>query len=531
MKTVTTRQMKNIDRRTIEQAQVPGLQLMERAGRGAAQVALDLLGDPDGKMVVHFCGRGNNGGDGFVVARLLAEAGARPVVYLVGRIDEVKGEARENLERLQKMDIEIAEVKALEDVADPEKADLVVDALLGTGLSGPVRGLMADLIGLINRAGPAVLSVDIPSGLEADSGRILGCAVRADHTVTMAFPKQGFYFSPGRELVGALSTVDIGIPDWAAEREKLQVETLDKSEMARLIPSRAADAYKGSFGRVLVVAGSVGMTGAAALTSMAALRSGAGMVMLGLPESLNDIAEIKLTEVMTAPLPETENRSLSTAALNRIEELLSWADVVALGPGLSMHSETIALVRQLLPRMKHPTVVDADGLNAIAEDSSLLSTVQAPLVITPHAGELARLSGIDIPGEAPDRIQAVRSLAERYGLICVFKGAPTLIAEPQGALYINTTGNPGMATAGVGDVLTGMIAGFLAQGCSPLDAARLGVFLHGLAGDVAVEERGEWSLVAGDLLDAIDEAMYRTTGQRARRKESGPTEPEEGTER
>jgi len=519
MKTVTARQMRNIDRRTIEEAGVPGLRLMERAGEGAARMAVDLLGDPEGKTVVHFCGKGNNGGDGFVIARLLSEAGVRPVVYLAGAIDRVEGDARENLDRLREMDVAIREVGALEDVADPGGADLIVDALLGTGLSGPVRGLMADLIGLINRAGPPVLAVDIPSGVDADSGRILGCAVRADGTATLAFPKRGFYFSPARELVGRLMVVDIGVPDRAAEEERLRTETLETAEMARLIPRRRADAHKGTFGKVLVIAGSVGMTGAAALTSMAALRSGAGMVMLGLPESLNQIAEIKLTEVMTAPLPETAGRSLSADALERIEELLSWADVTALGPGLSRHPETFDLVHRLLPRLEHPAVVDADGLNAIARDPAVLAKVKAPLVLTPHGGELARLSASEIPLETNDRIEAVRSLAGKYDLVGVFKGAPTLVADPQGALYINTTGNPGMSTAGTGDVLTGMIAGFLAQGLSPIDAARLGVFLHGLAGDVVVERMGEWSLAAGDLLDGIAEALCRTAGRRAWREE------------
>jgi len=518
MKIVTAQQMKNIDRRTIEQAGVPGRQLMERAGQGATRLAIDLLGNPEGKTVVHFCGKGNNGGDGFVIARLLVEAGARPVVYLAGAVDQVAGDARENLERLQKLGVEIVEISTLQDVDDPAGADLIVDALLGTGLSGPVRGLTANLIALINRAGPPVLSVDIPSGVDADSGRILGCAVRADGTATMAFAKRGFFFSPARELIGQLAVVDIGVPDRAAEQEHLLTETLEAADMARLIPRRPADAHKGMCGKILVIAGSVGMTGAAALTSMAALRSGAGMVMLGLPESLNQIAEIKLTEVMTAPLPETEAGSLSAAALERIGELLSWADVVALGPGLSGHPETVDLVQRLLPRLKHPTVVDADGLNAIAQDPAVLSRVKAPLVLTPHAGELARLGGRETPLETDDRIEAVRSLADRYGLVGVFKGAPTLIAEPEGALYINTTGNPGMATAGTGDVLTGMIAGLLAQGCSPTDAARLGVFLHGLAADVVVESIGEWSLVAGDLLGGIAEAIHRTAGGRSLRE-------------
>jgi NAD(P)H-hydrate epimerase len=268
---------------------------------------------------------------------------------------------------------------------------------------------------------------------------------------------------------------------------------------------------------VLVVAGSVGMTGAAALTSMAVMRSGAGMAILGLPESLNDIMETKLTEVMTSPLPETRSRTLSVKAMDGIHRLLRWADVLAIGPGLSTHQETVQLVRKLLPQLSCPTVVDADGLNAIAQDVRVLADLKAPVVLTPHAGELAKLSGIEIPRKAEERISAVTELARRCAVVCVLKGSPTLVADPQGKLFINTTGNPGMATAGAGDVLTGVIAGLMAQGLSPLDAARLGVYLHGLAGDVAREKRGEWGLVAGDLVEDIGEAIVRTCGQKAKR--------------
>jgi hydroxyethylthiazole kinase-like uncharacterized protein yjeF len=519
MKTVTALQMRNIDRRTIEEAHVPGLELMERAGQGAARVAMEILGDPQDKTVVHFCGKGNNGGDGFVIARLLAEAGATAKVYLLGKKEDVRGDALENLNRLVKIGVGVEELTVLEQAAVPEEAHLIIDALLGTGASGQVRGLMAHIIGLINDSGRPVLSVDIPSGLDADSGEILGCCVRADRTATMAFPKQGFFFSPGREQVGKLTVVDIGVPSRVVEQEALTVEALNSREMAGLIPARAADAHKGSCGRVLVLAGSAGMTGAAALCSMATLRSGAGMAILGIPESLNEIMETKLTEVMTSPLPETKARSLSPDAMKGILKLLSWADVLALGPGLSTDPETVQLVHQLLPRIACPTVVDADGLNALAQDIDLLKSAQAPLVLTPHAGELARLRGTEIPLGAADRIEAVKALSRDHGVVCVFKGAPTIIADAQGRVFINTTGNAGMGTAGTGDVLTGMIAGFLAQGLSPLDASRLGVFLHGLAGDVAAEARGEWSLVAGDLVDEIGEAIFRTCGQRAKRKD------------
>lgn len=520
MKAVTALQMRNIDRRTIQEAKIPGLDLMERAGQGTVRVALGMLGDPKGKKVVCFCGKGNNGGDGFVVARLLAQAGAAPQVYLLGKKAEVRGDALENLNRLLQMGAGVEELADVEEISGLGEAQLIVDALLGTGVSGPVKGLMAQVIHLINDSGLPVLAVDIPSGVNGDTGEILGCCIQADRTATMALPKRGFFFSPGRERVGELTVVDIGVPPWVVEKEKLTVETLESQEMAGLIPSRAADAHKGSCGQVLVVAGSVGMTGAAALTSMAVLHAGAGMAILGIPESLNEIMEVKLTEVMTRPLPETKARSLSLASLEPVQELLSWADILAIGPGLSTDPETIQVVRQLLPKLSCPTVIDADGLNAIAQDSQLLKSVKAPLVLTPHAGELARLSGIETPRKTQERIDAAVALAQPYGVVCVFKGSPTLIADQRGEVFINTTGNAGMATAGAGDVLTGMIAGFLAQGLTPLEAAKLGVYLHGLAGDVARDLRGEWGLVAGDLVEAISEAIFRTCGRRAKRRDS-----------
>ncbi|KPL18612.1 MAG: hypothetical protein AMJ92_07195 [candidate division Zixibacteria bacterium SM23_81] len=518
MKTVTALQMRHIDARTIQEANVPGLELMEAAGQGAARVAMEMLSDPKGKTVVYFCGKGNNGGDGFVMARLLTQEGVTCLVYLLGKKHEVKGDALENLNRLTAQGVQVRELADIDEISGLEGAHLIVDALLGTGVSGSVKGVMAQVIHLINNSELPVLAVDIPSGVNGDTGEILSCSVRADRTATMALPKRGFFFSPGRELVGELTVVDIGVPSWAVEQEKLTVETLEGHEMASLIPSRAADAHKGSCGRVLVLAGSVGMTGAAALTSMAALRSGAGMAILGIPESLNSIMETKLTEVMTKPLPETETHALAVSSLEAIQELLSWADVLAIGPGLSTHPETVQMVRQLLPQLSCPTVVDADGLNAIAQDTKLLESVKTPLVLTPHAGELARLSGIEIPVKTEQRIEAATTLSRRYGVVCVFKGAPTLIANEDGSVFINTTGNAGMATAGAGDVLTGMIVGFLAQGLSPLQAAKVGVYLHGLAGDVAREVQGEWGLVAGDLVDAIPEALFRTYGQRAKRK-------------
>lgn len=506
MRVVTASQMQNIDRRTIEQYGIPGLELMERAGLGVVRTIEEMLVNVADKKVVIFCGRGNNGGDGFVIARRLFQRGAQVEPYLLGQEKDIKGDAWVNLERVLGLGLEVKSITEREQMASSLDADLIVDAIFGTGIKGAVKGLAAEVIELINNAEALVVAVDVPSGLNTDTGAVEGPCVQAEVTVTMALPKRGLLLSPGREYAGRLEVVDIGVPPKAIEEEGVNVELLEDKDIAALLPVRPPDAYKGDCGRVSVIAGSVGMTGAAALTCQGVMGSGAGMAILAIPESLNDIMEVKLTEVMTRPLPETEERTLSLAAEPKIWELLEWADVLAIGPGLSRHEETKALVRRILAKVDIPTVIDGDGLNALAEDVDMLSQVKTDIVLTPHAGELSRLIPRSIAEVNAWRIEVAQGSAKDFGVV-VLKGSPTIIADPSGEAFINPTGNAGMATAGSGDVLTGAIAGLMAQGLRGIEAAKVGVFIHGLAGDMVARRKGQWGLIAGDLVDALPEAM------------------------
>jgi hydroxyethylthiazole kinase-like uncharacterized protein yjeF len=520
MKLVTSSQMRNIDKKTIEGLGTPGLELMEKAGRGTALVAKEMLGDPQGKVVVIFCGRGNNGGDGFVVGRYLSQWGANVEFFLTAERKEVKGDAKVNLERAVGLDLPIMEISKKEQIPSRIKADLIVDGLFGTGFVGEIKGYMKDIIELINFSGIPVLSVDIPSGIHADTGEFTGPCVKASRTVTMALPKIGHFFFPGKEMSGKTSVVDIGVPQKVVEEEDISLNLITEEEVGQMIPRRAGDAYKGSCGRVVLIAGSTGMTGAASLASLSCLRVGAGMAILGIPQTLNPIFEIKLTEVMTHPLPDVRKKgALAIRGLGEVRELLKWGDCCAIGPGLGQHFETIELVRRLVSKLEMPAVIDADGLNALAKDTSILKECQAPLILTPHIGELSRLNGVPASEIAKDRIRYASDFAKEYNCVLVFKGAPTIISGLGGQTYVNPTGNAGMATAGSGDVLTGIIVGLLAQMLMlnknkdikkiMLDSACAGVFLHGLTGDLAKEEKGEMGLIAGDMMEKVPEALLR----------------------
>lgn len=516
MKVVTAAQMREIDRRTIEQEGIPSLTLMENAGQGVFQVVREHLAEEGRPRVVVLCGKGNNGGDGLVVARKLREADVNPVVFLAGDPKTLSGDAAANYRRAREESIDIHEVAAgsLEEVtAACAGADVVVDALLGTGISGEVTGVVGDLVDAINQCQAVVVAVDVPSGLNADDGTPCGRAVVADATPTMGLPKLGLVLPCGREYAGSLRVVDIGVPDHVIEEAEATAEILTAAEVRPLLPPRPLDAHKGDFGRVLVVAGSVGMTGAAALCSEAVLRMGAGLVYLATPRSLNDLLEIKVTEVITCPMPETGRRSLGLDAVESILELAGQCDAVALGPGLSQDPETQQAVYRLVEGIDRPLVIDADGLNALQRHQDLLSARTAPTVITPHPGEMARLMGTATSDIQGDRMGAARRAAEEFNSVVVLKGAGTITAQPGGDLYtVNTTGNPGMASGGTGDVLTGMITGLLAQRAAPLsphDAARVGVYLHGLAGDLAAAEIGQTSVIAGDVLRHVATAVRR----------------------
>jgi NAD(P)H-hydrate epimerase len=513
MKLVTGRQMAAIDRRAIASG-VSGFDLMENAGRGVFEAVVERLRQGSGRKVAVVCGKGNNGGDGFVVARLLRAAQVPVQTFLLARPEEVAGDAGAHLERTRSSGVEVEEVAREEGVErlvrGLEASDLVVDAILGTGLRGGARGLAAQAIEAIHRAGRPVVSVDVPSGLDADTGRAEGPCVQAALTVTFGLPRIGHFFFPGRALCGALRLVDIGIPRAAVEAEGVEVHLTTGADARRWLPRRRPDAHKGDCGRVVVLAGSVGLTGAATLCASAAVRAGAGLVTVGAPASLNDILEVKLTEAMTVPLPEVRRRRcLSLRARGEVRRLAERADAVALGPGIGTHRETAELVHRLLADIPAPLVLDADGLNALEGRPELLRSRHEPTIITPHPGEFSRLTGRPTPDLLADPIGCARAFAVSHGVVVALKGAPTVVADPSGAVFVNPTGNAGMATGGAGDVLTGVIAALVGQGLGPEAAARLGVFLHGAAGDLARDRRGEVGLAAGDLVEALPEAVKR----------------------
>jgi NAD(P)H-hydrate epimerase len=509
MKLVTAETMRAIDSECIDNLGIPGLKLMENAGVGTVQFIERELGPQKGRSVTVVCGKGNNGGDGFVMARELRRLGATVSVYLAGHRDDVGGDARTNLDRLGPENvIELSDGRSIAEFVEViTKSDLIVDAVFGTGFSGVPRGLSGTVIGQMNVAGRPVLAVDVPSGLNATTGEAEGECVDATWTCTMGLAKRGFYLAHGRACVGRLHVVDIGVPPKALEAVGVRDNVLTPREAAALLPGRPIDGHKGTFGRVVVVAGSVGYTGAAALTAMSALRTGAGLVYLGLPASLNDIAEVKLTEVITKPLPETEARSLSPAALPDIREMLDSADVLALGPGVSRHPETQSLIEAIVREVRLPCVIDADGLNALSPTVIGGRDGDGPLVLTPHPGEMARLTGRSTAEVLADRDGAARELAAAARATVLLKGAGSVVADRAGELHVNPTGNSGLASGGTGDVLTGVIAALLARGMAEAEAATLGAYLHGFAGDLAAEALGEAGMVTGDVLDHLPFAL------------------------
>lgn len=518
MKLVTSDQMRKIDKITIEKIGIHGLELMEKAGLGSALVGKKILDEKvKGKKVIIFCGKGNNGGDGFVVGRYLSRWGAKVEFYLLGKKGEVRGDAEVNLKKAVDLNLLIKEVLKEKDLPTELNSDLIVDAVFGTGFKDKATGLEEKVIELINSSGIKVLSIDIPSGLGADTGSVEGLCVKAETTPTMGLPKTGQFFFPGKSFCGKVEVIDIGVPQKVIDEQKLNLNLITEDEVKSFLPHRPGDAHKGNCGKVLLIAGSTGMTGAATLASLSCLKAGAGMAILGAPKTLNEIFEIKLTEVMTKPLPDVRKKgALALRGLGEIMQTLKWADCVALGPGLGQHFETIELVRRLVTKIELPMVIDADGLNAIAKDCSILNQAKAPLILTPHIGELSRLIDVTIEEIAKDRIKYARESAKKFNCVLVFKGAPTIIGEPKGQVYVNPTGNAGMATAGSGDVLTGVIVGLLAQMIflkkqdikkTMLESALAGVYIHGLCGDLARDEKGEMGVIAGDMMEKLPEVL------------------------
>ncbi len=499
-KIATAEEMHRLDMAAIEEGGIPGMLLMENAAVGILRVIRDALGvDLRQRKFIIVCGRGNNGGDGYALARHLFNRGADVRILSFGPIAELKGDAAQNARIYQNIGGSILELRQGGAIPELPSTDLIVDALLGTGLTGSAKGPIARAIEWVNSRPEPVLSVDIPSGVESDTGLAHGPAVQANWTVTMGLLKRGLVLPPGRDLAGKITIANISLPPRVRVGTHIHFNLLERTDIQAMCPKRAATAHKGDCGRAFVLAGSPGMTGAAALCSQATLRIGAGLVILGIPTGLNPILEVKLTEVMTRRLAENAEGCLCPEALPTIEEIVSWADVVGIGPGLSQHPDTEHTVRTLLAAIKKPLVIDADGLNVLGREMEFAGMLPAGSILTPHPGEFSRLCGKPISHILAHRVDLVAEKAAAWGAVLVLKGSPTIIADPGGEVYCNPTGGPALATGGSGDVLTGMILGLLAQGCPPVHAACAGVYLHGLAGDIAAREIGVMATVAGDV--------------------------------
>lgn len=502
---VTATQMRAIETASGE-AGVPPSQLMESAGRRLADAALRLVA-PNGQLIV-VCGGGNNGGDGLVAARFLVAAGCNVKVELVGDPSKLKEDPARNLKALAASGIQ---PRTLPDNHSVGQGDVIIDAVFGTGLDRAPEGAYADAIRRMNvwrAAGAKIVAADLPSGLHSDTGQAFSPAVRADVTVSFGFYKLGQAVEPGASLCGELELVDIGIPGSCAQASPgPSAYLLEEDDVKARIPERKRDTHKGSYGHVLVVAGSWGKTGAAGLSAKAVLRSGAGLCTLATrPEALVP-AMSHAPEVMGVEL--VSDGALSYADLNSILEAADGKTAVVMGPGMPRGDETLKLLGALLEELEVPVVLDADALNAIAEDTSVLSKAKCPLVLTPHPGEMARLVGRSTAAVQEARVDTARELATKHHATVVLKGARTIICSDEGASFVNPTGNPGMATAGTGDVLSGVIGGLLAQGMSPLNAALAAVFAHGLAGDLAAKRRGFLGLMASDVLESLSEVWVR----------------------
>ncbi len=509
---VTGATMRALDARTIAEEQISGLTLMEQAGKAVVHYLEERWGSLSGKVVTILCGKGNNGGDGFVVARLLRRKRAKPQVLLLTRTTDLQGDAKVNYQRWRRASSPRSTCiqPSLSQLTEwINRGSLVIDALLGTGLSSPVQGSYLSAIHHLNSQERPILAIDIPSGLHADSGIILGEAVRATATVTLGLPKQGLYLNQGVDCAGTIHLADIGIPPHLVHSLQTNIALLSLSFAQSILPAHPLSGHKGTFGHIGIVAGSTGKTGAAALSANAALRTGSGLVTVAIPASVNDTLESKLLEVMTLPMPETAARTLGKKALSPLRKFLQTRTAAVIGPGLGSYPETVSLIQTLIPTLPIPTVLDADALNAIGgRKTTLLSKAKAPLILTPHPGEMARLCNFSSPKKInADRIGLAKSFAQKHRVIVVLKGARSVLAHPNGHVAICPTGNPGMATAGSGDVLTGIIASFLGQGCSAWDAACLGTYTHGLAGDFAAQKLGECGMIASDIVRHIPHTL------------------------
>ena len=503
MKLASVDEIQFMDRYAIEKLGIAEEILMENAALASVALLQRENGIRDKKFVI-FCGSGNNGGDGLVVARLIHSQGGRVKIFLMGDKNKFRGAAQTNIAIIYKLPIEVLKLEnaaaAKKDVAH---CDMIIDAIFGTGLDRPVAGLASDVIALMNKSKKKVLSLDIPSGVNGNTGEVLGVAVSADYTVTFGLPKIGNMLYPGYELCGQIFVSHISFPPSLTESNDLQIATNDYVAL----PKRPARAYKGSVGDVLFIAGAANYYGAPYFAAMSFMKAGGGYARLAAPKSMIGKLAVKGREIVYLPQEETSVGSITMKCKNKLLEAAAKVDMVVIGPGLSLQEETVRLVKELAGAIKVPLLIDGDGLTAIAENPEILLSRKAATILTPHLGEMARLTGKPAEVINGNKIAVLRETTEKLKATIVLKGAHSLIGYSDGRVYINLSGNAGMATAGSGDVLTGCIAAMYGMGLKPEEATRKGVFLHGYAGDLAAAKKGEDGITAKDIMEFLPVAL------------------------
>jgi hydroxyethylthiazole kinase-like uncharacterized protein yjeF len=503
MKVSTVEQMRNLDTGAIEEFKTPDTILMENAGEAVYFVIQKEFGIK-GKRFIIFCGIGNNGGDGFVVARKLHSNGGLVTVFLLGDSEKLTGCAKDNFDTISTLPIQVERFTSLEQITpSPPQCDAIVDAIFGTGLTREVGGIYREVIELINESQKVVFSVDIPSGVNGNTGQIMGCAINADYTITFGLPKLGNLLYPGFELCGKLYVTHISFSPSLYNTDKIKVETNDPLP----IPKRGEDTHKGSYGKGLFIAGSSNYLGAPYFAALSFLKAGGGLSYLASPESITNFLANKGSEIVFAPQKETDKGGLSLKARDNLLEFSDRADMVIMGPGLSLHEETQELVRELTPEIKKPLIIDGDGITAISKDIDIIKKRKEVTILTPHLGEMSRITKTDIGEIQTNKVPLLLKTCKELNAIIILKGAHTLIGYPDGRIFINMSGNPGMATAGSGDVLVGTIAAMFGLGFPIEESTRMGVFMHGLAGDLAMRDIGEDGIVAGDIMNYLPEAV------------------------
>jgi hydroxyethylthiazole kinase-like uncharacterized protein yjeF len=505
IKVVSNEQMQSMDKKTIEKIGIPGVVLMENAGRGCAETIFEYMDENDlhGEIAV-YCGKGNNGGDGYVVARYLWEAGFHVHVFSVGDPEKLSGDALTNYRVCTNLKIPVMQIKSETDLPSEEQPEVIVDALLGTGIRGAVTGLMAEVIEHINRQPGLVFAIDVPSGISGNSAAVNGAVVMADATITMALPKLGHLFFPARGYVGDLHVVPIGIPENIRHTATVKVNLVEPDDIE--LPWLPEDTHKYQSGKLFILAGSPGMTGAAYLSAAAALRTGIGLVNLGVPQSLNAILETKITEALTVPLADDALGNLTPEALAQIRDRCDWADAVIIGPGCGRSESTQKVLAEAISycsEINRPLLLDADALYVLAQQPELQQVLTSNTVLTPHHGEFLRLKDMSRDQFESTPWQVLTEYCAVQKAIVNLKGAPSMTGQPDGKIFINSSGNEGLAKGGSGDVLSGLIGGLMARGMPAADAAVAGNYIHGAAADLLAENIGATSMLPGELLNYI----------------------------